>query len=226
MPPITFRPLRRSHPLGDAVPLRSPRHRRPSSYPPSFTRHRSLACARPVACPRRRRPSSLHSVRIAAVHCPAPRPAVATTALPRLLAFVPPASPLVVAHLSDCCCPLAPAPRSASGPAINICDVLVEEGGPRVEAKRRGGDPLPRASCRAKLRERAGSRVPRSVVSPRKRRPNDPPRAAPTADRATSDEGRRTRRRLASRRRLPRPPARRGRARSRVAGRARADRGL
>jgi hypothetical protein len=54
-------------------------------------------------------------------------------------------------------CPLAPAHRSASGLAINICDVLVEEGGPRVEAKRRGGDPLPRASCRAKLRERAGN---------------------------------------------------------------------
>ncbi len=60
---------------------------------------------------------------------------------------------------SASCCPLAPAPRSASGLAINICDVLVEEGGPRVEAKRRGGDPLPRARCRAKSRERAGSRV-------------------------------------------------------------------
>src|SRR5208337_4526720 len=55
------------------------------------------------------------------------------------------------------CCPLAPAHHSASGLAINICDVLVEEGGPRVEAKRRGGDPLPRASCRAKFPERAGS---------------------------------------------------------------------
>ncbi len=60
---------------------------------------------------------------------------------------------------STCCCPLAPVHHSASGLAINICDVLVEEGGPRVEAERRGGDPLPRASCRAKLRERAGSRV-------------------------------------------------------------------
>src|ERR1700680_3941550 len=57
------------------------------------------------------------------------------------------------------CCPLAPAHHSASGLAINICDVLVEEGGPRVEAKRRGGGTLPRARCRAKLRERAGSRV-------------------------------------------------------------------
>jgi hypothetical protein len=57
------------------------------------------------------------------------------------------------------CCPLAPANHSASGLAINICDVLVEEGGPRVEAKRRGGDPLPRASCRAKFPERAGSSV-------------------------------------------------------------------
>ncbi len=43
---------------------------------------------------------------------------------------------------STCCCPLALAHHSASGLAINICDVLVEEGGPRVEAKRRGGDPL------------------------------------------------------------------------------------
>src|SRR5947208_12025740 len=38
-------------------------------------------------------------------------------------------------------------------------DVVVEEGGPRVEAKRRGGDPLPRATRRAKSRERAGNRV-------------------------------------------------------------------
>jgi hypothetical protein len=56
-----------------------------------------------------------------------------------------------------CCCPLAPAYRSAPGLTLNICDVWVEEGGPRVEAKRRGGDPLPRARCRAKFRERAGS---------------------------------------------------------------------
>ena len=68
-------------------------------------------------------------------------------------------SPSAAVHPSACCCPLAPAHRSASGLAINICDVLVEEGGPRVEAKRRGGDPLPRASCRAKFPERAGSRV-------------------------------------------------------------------
>jgi hypothetical protein len=68
------------------------------------------------------------------------------------------------------CCPLAPAHHSASGLAINICDVLVEEGGPRVEAKRRGGDPLPRASCRAKFPERAGSRSS-DRGSPHERRP-------------------------------------------------------
>ena len=79
-----------------------------------------------------------------------------TGLLPRPARFRPLASP---ARPSDCCCPLAPAPHSAFRLAINICDVLVEEGGPRVEAKRRGGDPLPRASCRAKLRERAGSRL-------------------------------------------------------------------
>src|SRR5271165_5375302 len=78
---------------------------------------------------------------------------------PKLL-HVPISCPVVFcSRVSTCCCPLAPANHSASGLAINICDALVEEGGPRVEAKRRGGDPLPRASCRAKLRERAGSRV-------------------------------------------------------------------
>jgi hypothetical protein len=60
-------------------------------------------------------------------------------------------------HSLPCYCPLAPVHHSASCLAINICDVLVEEGGPRVEAKRRGGDPVPRASCRAKFPERAGS---------------------------------------------------------------------
>ena len=42
-------------------------------------------------------------------------------------------------HSSVSCCPLAPANRSASGLAINICDVLVEEGGAspgRSEAER------------------------------------------------------------------------------------------
>ena len=62
-------------------------------------------------------------------------------------------------RLSAYCCPLAPAHHSAPGLAINICDVLVEEGGPRVKAKRRGGDPLPRARRRATSRERVGSRV-------------------------------------------------------------------
>jgi hypothetical protein len=55
-----------------------------------------------------------------------------------------------------CCCssfyfllPARFANHSASGFAINSCDVLVEEGGPRVEAKRRGGDPLPRCQVQS-----------------------------------------------------------------------------
>ena len=158
MPPITFRPFRRSRP---SVML--------------------FCCARRATADRvaTRHPSpgTVHSRAPALLRAPAPPPTIVATQrshccralpsspvrrchqqlCPRLLAFLSPASPLVVVRPSDCCCPLAPAPRSASGLAINICDVLVEEGGPRVEAKRRGGDPLPRASCRAKFPERAGS---------------------------------------------------------------------
>ena len=39
---------------------------------------------------------------------------------------------------------------------MNICDVLVEEGGPRVEAKRRGGDPLPRCQVQSQTSGASG----------------------------------------------------------------------
>ena len=114
----------------------------------------------------------------ALVHLPPqpehPATPVVTTTISRADPYVPQIDPIALSYRfwSRCtpCCPLAPAHHSASGLAINICDVLVEEGGPRVEAKRRGGDPLPRASCRAKLRERAGSRVFGWGASPRERR--------------------------------------------------------
>jgi hypothetical protein len=77
---------------------------------------------------------------------------------------------------SNCCCPLAPANRSAPGLATNICDVVVEEGGPRVEAKRRGGDPIPRAGCRAKSRERAGSGLFVLGIRPIDEYPDEHPR--------------------------------------------------
>ena len=64
---------------------------------------------------------------------------------------------VVAAHrLATPCCPLAPVHHSASGLAINICVVLVEEGGPRVEAKRRGGDPLPRCQLQSQISGASG----------------------------------------------------------------------
>ena len=174
-------------------------------------------------------------------HCPSSPPAISTIIVDAPPAFAAPTlsgghlrhklnfpiSPLVVpVHSSICCCPLALAHHSASGLAINICVVLVEEGGPRVEAKRRGGDPLPRASCRATFPERAGSRVSRSAVAPRERdgqpdtRERHPNTRAPHPLRhPTADERPRAKCPQALRRRLPGWPRRRGRTRSRVAGR-------
>jgi hypothetical protein len=78
-------------------------------------------------------------------------------------------------RLSTCCCPLALAHHSASGLAINICDVLVEEGGPRVEAKRRGGDPLPRCQLQSQISQSERAAACSFGGSLCTDPPNDPP---------------------------------------------------
>jgi len=75
---------------------------------------------------------------------------------PNMFVVLATAGSVAVCRPSACCCPLAPPHRSASGLAINICDVLVEEGGPRIEAKRRGGDPLPRCQAQSQISGASG----------------------------------------------------------------------
>jgi hypothetical protein len=159
MPSITFRPLRRSPPsvmlfrcarraTADRVATRHPHQAR-------FTRARPPYCVPRAPADHRDYPAFALLPSIAQLDVPRLPP----PAPPQPARFRPPDQPSC--GCSSLCLLLSARsrPRSASGLAINICDVLVEEGGPRVEAKRRGGDPLPRARCRAKSRERAGSRV-------------------------------------------------------------------
>jgi hypothetical protein len=53
----------------------------------------------------------------------------------------------------------SPLPRSAPGPTKTSVMWWVEEGGPRVGAKRRGGDPLPQCQAQSQISPRAGSRL-------------------------------------------------------------------
>jgi hypothetical protein len=73
------------------------------------------------------------------------------------------------------CCPLAPLPRSAPGPTKTSVMWWVEEGGPRVGAKRRGGDPLPQCQAQSQIPPRAGSRVSVSGVRLIDVHPNEHP---------------------------------------------------
>src|SRR5271165_1570345 len=75
--------------------------------------------------------------------------------------------------------PARSAHHSASGLAINICDVLVEEGGPRVEAKRiRWGPPssMPAAEPNIRSERAAACSFGESLCTDP---PNDPPALQP-----------------------------------------------
>ncbi len=106
----------------------------------------------------------------------------------QLIVVLPMTGPPAVPRSAACCCPLAPANHSASGLAINICDVLVEEGGPRVEAKRRGGDPLPRCQVQSQTSGASGQQGLRMGGRLMNEDPRRPPIRRPAREARRSDE--------------------------------------
>jgi len=211
LPPITSGALQRSFPLDAAGLRRSLHHRVPESLPASSAHHPRTRVFGSVQ-PRHRR-LVLPNVRFAVIRCPTRQPQFPSPT-PRW-----PVSPLPGQLACSCsplhaCCPLAPANHSASGLAINICDVLVEEGGPRVEAKRRGGDPLPRCQVQSQISGASGQPGTRCGASPRERRTAGHPKAASPADMGQQVVAQTVRRR--AHRRAAASPRRRGRTRPRL----------
>ncbi len=90
----------------------------------------------------------------------------------------PPSPPCRCSPLPPCC-PLAPLPRSAPGPTKTSVMWWVEEGGPRVGAKRRGGDPLPQCQAQSQISPASGQQGVRLGCSPYRRTPKRTPRRTP-----------------------------------------------